>query len=173
MSNCILNFNSLPKVHFSSCFFGFRVLFEQLRYPGVAQLVACLNGVQEAGSSNLLTRTSKKSCILKEYRTFSFFRTHCSDAVCPRKVSTSAAHTFARHANVPGERSLWAQPSRRVFSNAASTAAMQLPRKACCSSASTPAIVLPPGLQTSSLSSSGCLPERRTISALPASICAA
>ena len=28
---------------------------------GVAQLVACLNGVQEAGSSNLLTPTTKES----------------------------------------------------------------------------------------------------------------
>ena len=67
----------------------------------------------------------------------------------------------------------WDHPSWRVFSNAASTAAMQLPRKPCCSSASTPAIVLPPGLQTSSLSCSGCLPDCSTISALPASICAA
>ena len=31
------------------------------KYPGVAQLVACLNGVQEAGSSNLLTRTRTES----------------------------------------------------------------------------------------------------------------
>ena len=35
------------------------------------------------------------------------------------------------------------------------------------------AIVLPPGLQTSSLSCSGCLPDCSAISALPASICAA
>ena len=88
-------------------------------------------------------------------------------------ISTHAA--AGPHPNGCGPAGIfnWDHPSWRVFSNAASTAAMQLPRKPCCSSASTPAIVLPPGLQTSSLSCSGCLPDCSTISALPASICAA
>ena len=44
-------------------------------YPGVAQLVACLNGVQEAGSSNLLTRTKKKSSNTLYYNVFEDFFT--------------------------------------------------------------------------------------------------
>ena len=64
-------------------------------------------------------------------------------------------------------------PSCLVFSTAASTASMHALRKPLRSSAATPAMVLPPGLHTSSLSCPGCRPVRSTISALPSSICAA
>ena len=65
------------------------------------------------------------------------------------------------------------QPSSFVRLQAASTAAMQAPRKPRSSSAATPAMVLPPGLHTSSFKSSGCLPDWSTSAALPRSICAA
>ena len=42
-----------------------------------------------------------------------------------------------------------------------------------CSSARTPAIVVPPGLQTSDWSFPGCLPEASAISAAPIMVCAA
>ena len=64
-------------------------------------------------------------------------------------------------------------PSCLVFSTAASTASMHALRRPLRSSAATPAMVLPPGLHTSSLSCPGCRPVRSAISALPSSICAA
>ena len=39
------------------------------KYPGVAQMVACLNGVQEAGGSNPLTQTRKSPEIIEEIST--------------------------------------------------------------------------------------------------------
>ena len=64
-------------------------------------------------------------------------------------------------------------PSWVVFRYAASTASKQALRNAPRSRAWTPAIVLPPGLQTSSFSRPGCLPLCSTMAALPSSICAA
>ena len=58
-------------------------------------------------------------------------------------------------------------PSFLVFSKAASTACSAAARKPPRSSASTPAIVLPPGEQTASLSAAGCLPVCSTICAAP------
>ena len=58
-------------------------------------------------------------------------------------------------------------PSFLVFSKAASTACSAAARKPPRSSASTPAIVLPPGEQTASLSAAGCLPVFSTICAAP------
>ena len=42
------------------------------RDPGVAQMVARLNGVQEAASSNLVTRTSKTQSVRKSTLRFCF-----------------------------------------------------------------------------------------------------
>ena len=48
-------------------------------FPGVAQLVACLNGVQEAGRSNRPTRTKEKSSKSKDFGDFSLvFDGNCS-----------------------------------------------------------------------------------------------
>ena len=41
------------------------IIEPQAKYPGVAQLVACLNGVQEAGRSNRPTRTKKSGQIFE------------------------------------------------------------------------------------------------------------
>ena len=43
------------------------------RDPGVAQMVARLNGVQEAASSNLVTRTSKTQSVRKSTLRFCFY----------------------------------------------------------------------------------------------------
>ena len=64
-------------------------------------------------------------------------------------------------------------PSSCALSVALPTVSMKAPRTPCCSSVFTPTIVLPPGEQTISLSSPGCLPVSSTILAAPNTVCAA
>ena len=59
------------------------------RDPGVAQMVARLNGVQEAASSNLVTRTSKTQSVRKS--TLRFF-------YCQRRTSGLLQYNQGRKA---------------------------------------------------------------------------
>ena len=64
-------------------------------------------------------------------------------------------------------------PSSFVLSKASTTALIAAALNAASSSASTPAMVLPIGLQTASFSSPGCFPVSRTVCAEPRTVCAA
>lgn len=63
-------------------------------YPGVAQLVACLNGVQEAGSSNLLTRTKKKSSNTLIHSVFEDFLLRVAQRILWREICKAKKDSY-------------------------------------------------------------------------------
>ena len=57
----------------TAIFSVFARFLQKTKYPGVAQLVGHLIWVQDAGSSNLPTRTNKNGCFRKKSAVFSTF----------------------------------------------------------------------------------------------------